>query len=1228
MERLEFPLPQNGKILQTYLQENVTGTSFVETFDAFCDQENLLRIFNSRDLPVAQTVDFIQGQQYGRIFTVRFTSVEIHKPTQEGSENKPLLPQMARMKEIAYSSKWYATLSLIEITNSEQKFIINTPIYLGDIPVMLGSRYCHLRGKTNREKAYMGEDFTDPLGYFISNGGMEKSLLPHERIAYNTIITSNRGKKETDLIIRLISSDNVGTKLYQMSMNKNFVIHYELPHIPKKDIKSTGMIKKRTNSRINVLRLLRLMIYIKMIFKKEDPSKFNLDSSTLKEMLRSFIPEENFNDAFQALLQTRAEAGEGFLYQTDITLLFTAKYSLLNENRNISSFDDSARIIYELLEQNIFTFYNKPIEEFLKVIDFKIQMTLLMLSRYLQTISDQISVDDINSWENKRMATPGVVFENLLKTFWNGKVVNEEFRSRFRCFFHENISTNDILNRFNSLIDYIGSPIKDFTSTFANSMSSGSFGVTGGRHSQNITQPLQRTSSIDTHTHINTIDVDVEGSGSQAATRKIQNSQYNAIDPISTPEGAKVGLTKLICMTVKYTLARDDNFILKHLTGYASLNFGEKGKHFLFVHGKYLGFCDGKETRNHLIRLRRQGLICYETGISLTTDEDRGFLTVEVTPGRLIFPLLLVNPRTQKLVIDEKNLWKKNISELLREEALEYISIRELQNCHLAYEYSQLSNSKEKSNEDYPYIGPNSVNKVFTHAQLDPKTILSMSCSLIIWGNHNPSARNTYQYNMSKQALSTYNFNHQNRMGDGKSKLLLMPQRALVESQTTFNVGMNHKGFGYMANLAFLAVPHTPEDAYLVGKEYLHRGGLRMWRYFTYKEKAISKQGISQKFIRPNLNKGEDPQLFKYLQENGLPYIGATLRQGDCILGRIETEIGTDGQERRKNISIYMGVGDFGVVTSVRVMTGKETTVIVKLRIMRLPIEGDKYAARCAQKNTIGFRVSKVKLPYDERGVSPDIIQNSMSIPSRMTISELLEQTASKAASFYGQRFDASPFTPPDLDKYKKILKERNFDEYGYEKLTSALTGQPLTQEVACGPVLIQALKHHVADKYQCRSIGKCKPDTRQPIHGRRVHGGTRFGEMERDAAISHGASAFLRERTCYASDKYEVPACRKCGVFAVVNKNEINSHDKLSCSFCGEDNTSSYDKKFCKLAIPYTLKLLIHTLLALGFLIRFNFNTNQVIDDVGQALVSEEEMEEIDNENSLIEENNDLEEF
>jgi DNA-directed RNA polymerase beta subunit len=1044
---------------------------------------------------------------------------------------------------------------------------------------------------------------------------MEKSLLPHEKIAYNTIITSNRKKKEDELIIRLISSSNVGTNLYQLSMNKNFVIHYELPHVFKdRDRNVIGKKSmKRKTSRINIIRLIRLMMYFRLILQGQNPENYILDTETIKQLLRPFINEDDFNDVYQALLSTRTEAGEGELYHTDIALLFTAKYSLLNDNRNIQNFNDVSMIIYQLLQENVFTFYTNS--ELLVALDFKLQMLLLMLSRYLQTIVGKIPIDDINSWENKRMATPGVVFETLLKSFWNKKVVNEDFRSRFRCTYADNVSINEIGNRFNSLLNYIGPSLKDFTSTFANSMSSGSFGITGGRHSKNITQPLQRTSSIDTRTHIDTIDVDVEGSGSQAATRKMQNSQYNAIDPISTPEGAKVGLTKVICMTVRYTLSQDDSFILNYLQDSASLNYGEKGKHLLLVHGKFLGWCDGRKTRELLIEHRRQGRIHYETGISLTDDNDRGLLLVEIRPGRLIFPLLIVNPQTQKLIIEEKNLWKASISVLLQENALEYISVRELQYCRLAYNYQQLTEATEFSNEKYPYIGPNTSSNIFTHAQIDPKTMLSLSCSLIIWGNHNPSARNTYQYVMSKQALSTFNFNHANRMGDGKTKLLLMPQRALIESQTTFNVGMQHKGFGSLANLAFLAVPHTPEDAYLIGREYLDRGALRMWRYFTYNEKAISKGEIVQKFVRPKLGSGDDPLLFQYLQDNGLPVIGATLQQGDCVLGRVEIVKESNGTERTKNISIYLGVGDFGTVTSVRVLTGKEVTVIVKLRIMRIPIEGDKYAARCAQKNTIGARISKVKLPYDARGVSPDIIQNSMSIPSRMTISELLEQTASKAAAFYGQRFDGSPFSPADMNKYQKILRERKFDEYGYEKMTSALTGYPLSQEVAVGPILIQALKHHVADKYQARGIGKYKSDTRQPVHGRRVHGGTRFGEMERDAAISYGASAFLRERTCYASDKYELPACRKCGIFAVVNKSEINSHQKLSCPLCGDDNTP-YEKKFCKLAIPYTLKLLIHTLLALGFLIRFNFNTQQIVDDSGQPFLSDEEMDEIENDN------------
>jgi DNA-directed RNA polymerase II subunit RPB2 len=123
------------------------------------------------------------------------------------------------------------------------------------------------------------------------------------------------------------------------------------------------------------------------------------------------------------------------------------------------------------------------------------------------------------------------------------------------------------------------------------------------------------------------------------------------------------------------------------------------------------------------------------------------------------------------------------------------------------------------------------------------------------------------------------------------------------------------------------------------------------------------------------------------------------------------------------------------------------------------------------------------------------------------------------------------------------------------------------------GPAFYQRLKHMVNDKAHSRSIGPMVVLTRQPAEGRSRDGGLRFGEMERDCMAAHGSARFTKERLYDVSDKYEVFACHKCGMFAIYN-NQQHLH---LCKTCG--NRVS----FARVKIPYACKLLFQELITMN---------------------------------------------
>jgi DNA-directed RNA polymerase II subunit RPB2 len=226
-------------------------------------------------------------------------------------------------------------------------------------------------------------------------------------------------------------------------------------------------------------------------------------------------------------------------------------------------------------------------------------------------------------------------------------------------------------------------------------------------------------------------------------------------------------------------------------------------------------------------------------------------------------------------------------------------------------------------------------------------------------------------------------------------------------------------------------------------------------------------------------------------------------------------------------------------------------------------------SSRHGQKGTVGNIIPEADMPFNRNGVKPDIIINPHAIPSRMTIGQLKETLLGKVLVELGLFGDGTSFGDLDVDDISKKLLSLGYESSGNELLYNGLTGEQVECSVFMGPVFYQRLKHMVNDKQHSRSIGPMVNLTRQPAEGRSRDGGLRFGEMERDAMISHGAARFTRGRMYDASDKYSVYVCKKCGLVASYN-------DKLHIHLC---RTCDNRTDFSYVEIPYACKLLFQEL-------------------------------------------------
>ncbi len=238
--------------------------------------------------------------------------------------------------------------------------------------------------------------------------------------------------------------------------------------------------------------------------------------------------------------------------------------------------------------------------------------------------------------------------------------------------------------------------------------------------------------------------------------------------------------------------------------------------------------------------------------------------------------------------------------------------------------------------------------------------------------------------------------------------------------------------------------------------------------------------------------------------------------------------------------------------------------------------------SRHGQKGTVGMMYNQEDMPFTEDGIVPDIIINPHAIPSRMTVGHLIECLLGKVSVMAGREGDSTPFTGLQVSEISEALESYGFSGDGTEVLYNGDSGEPLPARIFIGPTYYQRLKHMVSDKLHSRSTGPVTKLTRQPLEGRSREGGLRFGEMERDGLIAHGAANMLKDRLFYNSDPYRVHVCKLCGTICQADLDR----QRFLCKCVKGGNTT----EIAQVYIPYACKLFFQELMAMSIAPRIKF--------------------------------------
>jgi DNA-directed RNA polymerase II subunit RPB2 len=1138
----------------------------LESYNYFVNNQIQQTIEMFNPLIIASEHDFIKELNLYRLeIEITFENFSIYRPQiyENNGSTKIMFPQEARLRNFSYSSAMTIDLNIkYTVRNGEnyknvlnyQKKIKN--VHIGKLPIMLKSDLCVLNQYKHLNHNETGECYMDPGGYFIINGS-EKTCISQERAAENQIYCYNIEKNNN-----------------KWSWKAEMKCIPDWKCISPKQINI--LIASRNNGYGNALYLqiprVKIPIPLFIMFRA-----FNIISDKeICELIMLNITKENMQKMLLSLKASIIEANKVVTQDAAIKyIVANVIYTPMNMDKETGS-KKKHDFAIEVLNNDIFPHCKTEKQ--------KIYMLGYMTNILLQTSFGWLLESDRDSYVNKRVDLTGPLLNNLLRNYFN-KLVKDMKKQIIREINTGSWKSNDdyenIITKTN-----IYKIIKSTTieQGIKRALATGDFGIKQiNSNKVGVAQVLNRLTYLSSLSHLRRVNTPIDKSGKLVPPRRLHNSTWGFLCPAETPEGQSIGIVKNMAYLAHITINSNSSglydYILPIIDNIDSYNGSYKDLDDyvkVFINGSWVGITNNPEKiYANLKEKKYKGIINIYTSIIFNSKLKE--IRVCNDAGRITRPLLKVknnkiiycNTIIQKVKSGELNWDDLVIAIKLDDSIIEYVDSYEQNNAMIAMRTNDLANSN--SNNMYHY----------SHCEIHPSTIFGVLASCIPFPDSNQSPRNTYQSAMGKQAIGMYVTNYDNRM-DKTAYVLTYPMRPLVETRIMNIIKLNNIPSGQQVIVAIMSHSgYNQEDSLLFNKGAIDRGLFLATIYHTEKDEDKKLFGTEEMRCKPDKTKTKNIKFANYdkLNNQGIVPENSLIEDRDIIIGKV-IPIKENKNDFTKTVKYSDG--------SISYRTHEESYIDknyiesngdgynfckVRIRNYRKPVIGDKFSSRHGQKGTIGNIIPEEDMPYTANGLKPDIIINPHAIPSRMTIAQLKETLLGKVLLELGLFGDGTSFGDFEISTIIDKLNDLGYESKGNELMYSGLTGEQLTMNIFIGPAFYQRLKHMVNDKQHSRSIGPMVNLTRQPAEGRSRDGGLRFGEMERDCMISHGASRFTKGRIYDASDAFSVFVCNKCGMIASFNNKEHIHY----CNTCSNRNDFKY------VELPYACKLMFQELITMN---------------------------------------------
>ena len=1164
-----------------------------------------------------------------------------------------MFPNEARLRNMSYTTTLHMDITIIYkiIKDGKEETIESTleKIYFGKFPIMLNSDLCILNKLDNHVKFNMGECKNDKGGYFIIDG-KEKVIVPQEKFADNMFYIREDFNEiySHSAEIRSVSEDaskpirTLSIRIARPSpkyKNGNIVIN--LPNVRKP------------------VPLFILMRALGVLSDKDIIHYCLLDLEKYENYIDLFIP--SIHDA-------------GNIFNQEVALKYMAT---LTKGKTM------AHILEILMDyflphigENNFT--------------DKAYFLGYMVSELLKVYKHEKKATDRDSFKFKRVELTGTLIYDLFKEYYSLQQKHIYTKIDKEYYYKQGIYQNDFTSLIeNNYQEYFKDKILEdgFKKAFK-----GNWGAEQHTKRPEVIQDLNRLSFNSFLSHLRKINLPLDSTAKIIGPRLLHSSQWGIIDPVDTPDGGNVGLHKHMSISTHITNGYSSKPIIEFLKKVVFMeSLSECTTEYIsncikiFVNGNWVGIVTNPiEVLDILKKYRRLGLIPIYTSISWSIVDE--IIYIYTDSGRLCRPVFYINkliPSYQnknilKKILDEnfsfddlligfnefnksdkiisnKNTFIKsniiydNLSDLYSfktdEKSLtdsnsnnNNIILDELLKNSGIIDYldtAETETSLISTNED-------NINKFTTHLEIHPSLLLGIMGNQIVFPENNQLPRDLFSCGQSKQGVSLYNSNYQNRI-DKMGIVLNNGQIPIVKSRYLEYIYNEEHPYGVNVIVAIGCYGgYNVEDSILFNEASIKRGMFNTTYFNMYESREssskVGNQTMDSKFSNiENENVINKKPGYDYSQLNsyGLINENTLLDDKKVIIGKVNTNF--NNPNNYIDSSITPKKGQLGFVDKSFITDGEEGFRIAKVRIReeRIPAIGDKFCSRCGQKGTVGLIIPENNMPFTENGIRPDLIINPHALPSRMTIGQLVETLMGKTCSLYGGFGDCTAFVNKGSkhEVFGSLLKNIGYNSSGNEILYSGETGKQLQAEIFIGPCYYMRLKHMVKDKINYRAQGPRTVLTRQTVQGRANDGGLRIGEMERDCIIAHGATNFLTESMLKRGDEYFVAICNNSGSIAVYNETKnifispyADGPLKFNTNIQNENNIdviTKYGREFSIIRVPYSFKLLMQELQVMNIQMRLitednidqltSINYNNTLNIMKNTLLNNTQKNEFD---------------